>query len=182
MKFEDRSVAWFVMRAPFSRELKAKNFMDENGIVCYVPVVSSSKTGISGKRVEMTKPLLGSIVFVRSTRTELQELKEQIPFLQYYPNKVNGGKGPVIVPDDAMDRFIRLTETYSNKVLLFAPDEVNLAKGELVTIRGGVCDGLCGHFMKVKGSRNKRFVVSVSNLFTAAFLVECDYVEKVEKQ
>jgi transcription antitermination factor NusG len=84
----------------------------------------------------------------------------------------------VIVTDDQMDSFMKVTKTLSDGLLFFTPDEVNLSKGVKVRIHGGQFNGLEGTFVKVKGARDKRVVVEVSGVIVVATCsLKCDLIE-----
>ncbi len=177
---QDTEYLWFAMKAPFQRELKAKEWLESKQVRCFVPTQTVMSFDASHKRVVQTRPVISNLVFVYATRSQVQDCKTQLPYLQYYPNRVHSGKGAVTVTVSEMERFMLLMQHFSDRALFFSPEEVNLAKGTPVRIHGGLCDGQTGVLLKVRGGRSKRFVVSVSNFLTAAFMVECEYVEELK--
>ena len=57
-----------------------------------------------------------------------------VAYLQYITDTRSGKK--IIIPDNEMQRFIAVAGTYSDHLLYFQPDELNLSKGQ-VRITGG---------------------------------------------
>lgn len=67
-----------------------------------------------------------------------------------------------------MRRFIAVAGTYSDQLLYFQPEEVNLSKGTKVRITGGDFEGQEGIFLKVKGARDRRVVIEIQGVIAVA--------------
>ena len=74
----------------------------------------------------------------------------------------------IIIPDNEMRRFIAVAGTYSDQLLYFQPEEVNLSKGTKVRITGGDFEGQEGIFLKVKGARDRRVVIEIQGVIAVA--------------
>ena len=104
-------------------------------------------------------------------------MKTHIPIIR------EGKKQIVVVPDNDMDNFIKISGSASEGILFFSPDEINLSKGTKVRIHGGQFNGLEGTFIKVKGARDKRVVVDISGVIVVATCtLRCDLVEVLQQQ
>ena len=92
----------------------------------------------------------------------------------------NGQK--LIVPDDEMRQFIAVAGTYDEHLIFFSPDEVNLRRGTKVRITGGDFEGYEGVFVKVKGARDRRVVISLQGVIAMAMAtISSDLIEVIEE-
>ena len=175
---------WYAMRATYGRNLEAKKALDEAAVENYVPMRYVVTTDKRGRRVKKFVPVVRDLVFIRTTQSGMLLLKEKHEYLRniYVPTE-EGKKRPVIVPEDQMANFIKVTGTAADGLLFFSPDEVNLIKGTRVRIHGGQFDGLEGTFIKVKGARDRRVVVEIEGVIVVATCtLKCDLVEVLTDQ
>ena len=172
------------MRATYGRNMEVKKKLDEAGYQSYIPMRYVVALDRRGRKVKKYVPVVRDLIFVHTTQAAMLSLKEQHETLRniYIPSE-DGRKRPVIVPDDQMESFIKVTGTLSDGLLFFTPDEVNLSKGVKVRIHGGQFNGLEGTFIKVKGARDKRVVVEVSGVIVVATCsLKCDLIEVLKPQ
>lgn len=153
------------MRVTYRRELKAKKNLDTEGIENYIPMRWSSRIR-HGRKVRELVPVVRGLVFVRTVLSEIQRVKQKMPYLQYIVDRRSGTK--IVVPEDQMKLFIAVTGTYDDKLLWFGEDEVNLAAGTRVRIVAGEFEGYEGIFLKVKGARDKRVVIAIEGVIAVA--------------
>lgn len=158
-------IQWFAMRVTYRRELKAKKNLDTEGIENYIPMRWSSRIR-HGRKVRELVPVVRGLVFVRTVLSEIQRVKQKMPYLQYIVDRRSGTK--IVVPEDQMKLFIAVTGTYDDKLLWFGEDEVNLAAGTRVRIVAGEFEGYEGIFLKVKGARDKRVVIAIEGVIAVA--------------
>ena len=93
----------------------------------------------------------------------------------------NGRKRRELVPDDQMRQFTAVAGTYDEHLIFFSPDEVNLRKGTKVRITGGDFEGYEGVFVKVKGARDRRVVISLQGVIAMAMAtLSPDLIEVIE--
>lgn len=169
---------WFAMSSPFNRELKAKQLLDERGIENFIPMHYQVLQKKDGKKSRELVPSIHNLIFVRTTRRIIQEVKSQIPFLQYITWSEQGKNLPIVVPDKQMQQFIAISNTHNEQLVYLKPEEINLSKGTLVRILGGAFDGVEGTFIKVKGIRSKRVVVAIPGITAVATTeIEPDLIE-----
>ena len=170
---------WYAMRATYGRNLAAKQLLDEAGIESYVPMHHVVTLDRRGRKKKEYVPVVKDLIFVHTELSRLALIKADNEYLRniYIPTG-EGKKQVVVVPDDDMKNFIKVTDSMSDRLLFFRPDEINLSKGTYVRIHGGRFDGLEGTFVKVKGARDKRVVVDVAGVIVVATCtLECDLVE-----
>lgn len=170
---------WFAMRATYGRNMEVKKKLDEAGFESFVPMRYVVSLDRRGRKTKKLVPVVRDLVFIRTDQATMYGLKQQFESLRniYIPSE-DGRKRVVIVTDDQMDSFMKVTKTLSDGLLFFTPDEVNLSKGVKVRIHGGQFNGLEGTFVKVKGARDKRVVVEVSGVIVVATCsLKCDLIE-----
>ena len=170
---------WFAMRATYGRNMEVKKKLDEAGFESFVPMRYVVSLDRRGRKTKKFVPVVRDLVFIRTDHATMYGLKQQFESLRniYIPSE-DGRTRVVIVTDDQMESFMKVTKTLSDGLLFFTPDEVNLSKGVKVRIHGGQFNGLEGTFVKVKGARDKRVVVEVSGVIVVATCsLKCDLIE-----
>lgn len=175
----DENKAWFAMRATYGRNMEIKKKLDEAGFESFVPMRYVVSLDRRGRKTKKLVPVVKDLIFVHTDQTSTYSLKQQHESLRniYIPSE-DGKKRIVIVSDDQMEGFMKVTKTLSDGILFFTPDEINLSKGVRVRIHGGQFNGLEGTFVKVKGARDKRVVVELSGVIVVATCsLKCDLIE-----
>lgn len=133
----------------------------------------------NGRKKRELVPVIRDLIFVRAVQSELQRVKDRNPYLQYMIDIRNGQK--IIVPDEQMRQFIAVAGTYDEHLIFFNPDEVNLRKGTKVRIIGGDFEGYEGVFIKVKGARDRRVVISLQGIIAMAMAtISPDLIEVIK--
>ena len=175
---------WFAMRATYGRNMEAKRVLDESGVVSFIPMHYVISPGKGGRKQKKHVPVVRDLVFVHTTHEGMLRLKESMDYLRnIYKPTAEGKKQIVVVPDDQMENFIKVSDTQDDGIMYFRPEEVNLAKGTKVRIHGGRYDGLEGSFVKVKGARDRRVVIEIAGvILVATATLECDLVEVLQNE
>lgn len=171
---------WFAMSAPYRNEMKAKVDLEEAGLGCFIPMRWEVRDkGGAKKRVRV--PVIHNLIFARGTEDELKEFKVGRNYVQYLMRPtLAGGREKIVVPDRQMEQFMRICESDDDTVRYLEPAEVNLRKGTHVRIIGGAFDGAEGHFVRVQGVRNRRFVVTITGLAAVSVEVSPDLIEVLD--
>lgn len=170
---------WFAMRANYCRGMQIKSLLDKQGINNFIPMRYEIREKNGCKKRELV-PVIRDLIFVRAVQLELQRVKDRNPYLQYMIDIRNGQK--TIVPDEQMRQFIAVAGTYDEHLIFFNPDEVNLRKGAKVRIIGGDFEGYEGVFIKVKGARDRRVVISLQGIIAMAMAtISPDLIEVIEE-
>lgn len=170
---------WFAMRATYRRGMQTKEVLDKKGIHNFIPMRYEVHIKNGRKKRELV-PVIKDLIFVRAVQSELQEVKYKLPHLQYMIDIRNGRK--IIVPDEQMKTFIAVAGTYDEHLIFFNPDEVNLRKGTKVRIIGGDFEGYEGIFIKVRGARDRRVVISLQGIIAMAMAtLSPDLIEVIEE-
>jgi len=170
---------WFAMRATYRRGMQIKALLDRLGIGNFIPMRYEMCERNGRKKRELV-PVIRDLVFVHAVQSELQKVKDRNPYLQYMIDIRNGRK--IIVPDKQMREFIAVAGTYDEHLIFFSPDEVNLRKGTKVRITGGDFEGYEGIFVKVKGARDRRVVISLQGVIAMAMAtLPAELIEVIEE-
>lgn len=159
---------WFALSAPFNKEFEAQKLLEKHSIENFLPLQYKLVQLCTGKKVKKLVPAVSNLIFARTTKAVLQDIKCGVKYLQYKTRKQSGKNIPIIVPDEQMKLFMAVCGTLNEKLIYLSPDEINIAKGTKVKIIGGTFDGVEGIFMKVSGTRNKRVVVMIEGLTAVA--------------
>ena len=167
---------WYAIRVTYSRELVFKEFLDAENIENFIPMHYEYVVK-KGSRVRKLVPAIHNLVFVRTSRECLDEIKNRpgmnLP-IRYIMNRET--RQPVIIPDIQMRSFILVAGTYDEAIIYVEPEELNLVKGTKVRIIDGVFKGAIGEFVRIRHDRrvvvNIEGVMAVATTFVHSSLVE----------
>ena len=165
METEKETELWYAMRATYRREPDAVRLLGKENMDCFVPM-QYKVTVKKGKKVRILVPVIHSLIIVLACPSALKRVKSKVTYLQYITDTRSGEK--IIIPDNEMRRFIAVAGTYSDQLLYFQPEEVNLSKGTKVRITGGDFEGQEGIFLKVKGARDRRVASEIQGVIAGA--------------
>lgn len=162
----NKDIYWYALRITYSRELALKAYLDQHNIENFIPMRYEYVVR-NGQRIRKLVPAVHNLVFIRSTRKIIDEIKEEnvisLP-IRYIMNRET--RRPIIIPDIQMQHFIAVAGTYDQQVIYLPSTEYAMQKGDRVRITGGVFEGVEGVFVRVKGDR--RVVVSIQGVMAIA--------------
>ena len=152
---------WFLMRASYGREQKAKEYLEAQGIEVFLPLQKKCFQR-NGRRVHKIQSLIPNFLFVRSTEKEMKKYigKEPLDFFHHYyvPHKsISGGekigKGikPLVIPNSQMEKFIKWNSVNDFNKLFVADDKIPFSNREKVRILAGQFEGFEGQVFRIKG-------------------------------
>ncbi len=178
---DDEEEVWFAMSAPYRRELKAKDYLEQRQIECFVPMTKALIEKKNGTKSRQLVPAIHNLIFVHTSKSTIQRIKQGVDFLQYRTKPHNGKNIPIIVPDSQMQQFIAVTKACCEELTYMRPDEIEIEKGSKVRIHGGAFDGTEGIFVKVQGKRKRRVVILIEGI-TAVAMAEIapEFIEIVK--
>lgn len=172
---------WFALSAPFNKEFEAQKLLEKHSIENFLPLQYKLVQQRSGKKKKELVPAVSNLIFARTTKSVLKDIKQGVKYLQYKTQKQDNKNVPIIVPDEQMNLFMAVCRTLNEKLIYLEPEKVNIAKGTKVKIIGGVFDGVEGIFVKVNGARSKRVVVMIEGLTAVATTeISSDLLQVVE--
>lgn len=165
---------WYVLRDLHRPNAKTRAYqmLRKHGLEVFVPMKWTQKTR-NGKRVGVEAPALPDLLIVHATEARLDPYVTTQNLLQY--RLLRGGwMKKMVVPDDEMMRFMSALNGASS-VGYYSPEEYQESNiGKEVRIHGGAFDGESGELLNVSGTKNKRIVVRLSNLFVALIELKAD--------
>lgn len=176
-RFENDAFQWFVLRD--LKRSNAKNpaykLLRELNFEVFTPM-TWKLVNLKGKQTPQEVPVIPSLLFVKTSKTCLDEVVSKISTLQYCYVRGNGHV-PMVVGDHEMSRFIHAVKT-SKSPRFYLPDELTPSMvGKMVRIVGGSLDGYEGRLQKMQGSRVKRLFVEIPGLFAVAVEVQSEYIQ-----
>lgn len=156
--------------------LPAYKQLSQVGMEVFTPMVSRVFSR-NGKRIRKEVPFMQDLLFVNDVRQNLDLIVAKTPTLQYRFKK--GGKycEPIVIPQDAMARFIGATQTSANPKY-YAIDEISdLMCGRNIRIIGGVLDGYEGKLQTIRGSKTKHLIIILPSLLAVSVEINDEYIE-----
>ena len=155
---------WFAMSATFGREMKAKEFLENNKVRCFVPL-RYQLVNVRGKgKVRKLVPAISNLIFVNTTKDNIKILKAKLTYLQYHTRPDGGKNIPITVPSAQMEQFIAACNTFNEKMTFINPDNINISEGTRIRIVGGAFDGIEGKFIRVEKGKQKHVVINVDRI------------------
>lgn len=157
---------WFVMRSTYSREMKARDILDKDGIECYVPTRKARRFE-GDTAIDEEVPLVHNFIFVWTYRDFMDTYKrrmETVCPLRYAIDKSTGK--PMVVREKEMEDFMRVTQEASDSIRYLNDPEELLRKGQDVEVIHGPFTGVQGKI--VRFHRDRRVVVSLAGLMAVA--------------
>lgn len=173
-------MTWFVMRdlTRANAGYPAWKLLEDHGYRVFTPMVWKLRR--KGPRQEKIQiPVIHDLLFVESSRKELDPLVERVATLQYRFRKGGRFGEAMTVGDEEMSRFIRAVEA-SREPLYYSPSEITPQMvGKPVRIVGGPLDGMTGNLLSIKGMRKRRLIVELPGMITSAVEVDPDFIQFV---
>ena len=162
----DANRQWFVLRVSYGRIIKAKAFVEANGLECYVPL-RYKEVRKQGKKRIITEPLLSSFLFVHTTAEQVEALlhdnkvvaNESRPLLSYYFDHTIHRQGnpdrnpPLTNQNEAMNNFIRLTSIKNPHIIPITSDNIQFKLGDNVVVTEGKFKGIHGRVARIAGQQ-----------------------------
>lgn len=173
MSTSDSSQQWFVFRATYGREGRACEIISREGVQIYLPM-RSERVIVGGIAKTVRKPLVPNLLFVYCTQKQADHFvkghPELLNFIRYYYNHLvfnsDGTNPPLIVPNDEMENFIRLTSVNNEHIKLVDPSQCRFRSGDCVRVMQGPFEGVEGRVARVAGQQ--RVVITLDTICTIA--------------
>ncbi len=178
---------WFVLRATYGRTEKALGILQTANVETYLPMHYVVKE-INWKRKLIQEPLLPNIIFARMTREKSHEFVKEpaitAKWLKYYTDKTKpieketGKNPPVIISDNDMLNFIKLTSVNSEHIMVLPPERCHFKSGDLVRVIDGAFTGVVGRVGRAAGQQRVFInLEGVCNVATA--YIPNDFLQKL---
>ena len=144
---------WYPLRVTYSRELKVRDILRNEGYECFVPMTVKDIVA-DGRKSRTYVPAVNNLCFVRAERQSLDEVLESRgmrQFTSYIWDRPT--REPVVVRDKAMEDFIRVSQARFEDIVNLHDVDSRLRTGQKVKVRSGVFAGVEGTVVRVKRSR-----------------------------
>ena len=175
---EKTKVKWYVMIA-YKQETEAEKVLSsEDGLEYYIAKHYIIQN-FHGKKKQRLVPVIPNIIFVHASQVQIVKFKEKFNFIKFATWQTGEGLEYLVVRDNHMSDFIRVSESNEKSLTFYKPEEINLKKGEMVRVHGGKFDGIEGTFVRIKGKRSRQLVVLIPRLLAASIEVEPDLIERI---
>ena len=178
-----RNKQWFVLRVSYGRIFKAKAFVEAKGFECYVPMRYKEVKKHDKKRI-ITEPLLSSFLFVHATAEQVETLLYEIKvstnesrnlrsyyFDHTYQRQDNPDRNPpLIIRDEAMDNFIKLTSIKSPHVIPVTSENIQYKLGDHFIVTESDFEGIQGRGARIAGQQRVIVELFVGCLVASAYI------------
>lgn len=179
---------WFVLRATYGRAEKALGYLQAKNVKTYLPMHYVVKI-VNGNRKLIKEPLLPNIIFAYMTREKTHEFVKKpaltASWIKYYTDKTKpvepetGKNPPVIIPDNEMTNFIKLTSVNSEYIMVLPPERCHFKKDDLVRIIEGPFTGVVGRVGRAAGQQ-RVFVVLEGLCNVATAYIPNDFISPLD--
>jgi len=152
------STCWFPMRVTYNRELFIKRHLDQLEIENFVPM-HQVWIERDGERHKELKPAIHNLIFVRSSKERLNELKqfmaEFAPMRYQVRYSLDATHAPEIitVPDKQMANFMRVSSVIDDNVVYLRYEDFLNKEGKRVKVIDGNFAGVEGVVKRIKRDR-----------------------------
>lgn len=171
-------IKWHAMSATYRSELKVQTQLQSLGIECYVAMQTVEKQR-RGKKIKVRVPLVSNLIFVRSSRNAIQQVKQNIPHLQFKVYRETGClPRPITVRDSDMQNFIIATTMADASALTVLP-HATFPTGSRVVVVDGPMSGLQGTLVKTAGRKSHNLLVVLDKLVSLQVFLSQSHVELV---
>ena len=182
--------AWYPMRVTYNRELRIKDLLDALHIENFLPMKKILVDTVEGYPRWELKPAINNLIFVRSTRNILTELKttkrefSPMRYMRCAPSVINPAVGGrlLTVSDREMENFMRVASVQDDSITYLENTDYINQVGKKVRVLGGPFEGLEGVIKRIK--KNRLFVVQIKGIVAVAVTTIPHYLleEIKEKQ
>ena len=161
---------WFPMRVTYGRELKVKGELERLGIECFVPMKwTLVDVDTENPRRELV-PAINNLIFIRSSKPTIQNLKTRNPLLQPLRYMVDHTSEEVhtvmTIPERQMQNFMLVASHSDDSVMFLDEKSLKGKEGKHVVVTDGVFKGVTGVIRRVKHC--KRVVVEIEGVASVA--------------
>ncbi len=159
---------WYVLRASYGREDRAKDYIVEDGAFVYIAKRYALKT-VNGKQKKVLETLIPNLLFVYTTEDKAEEYVKKTPALSYLTFYYNHFElvddqrnPPLTVSCKEMENFIIATCNNSEHLKFVNESQCHFKGGEIVKVIDGLFKGTEGKVARVAGQQ--RVVISLSSI------------------
>lgn len=159
-------VYWYAIRVSYGRVMKFSAQLQELGVEHFVPM-QIKKVIKDGNTCVSRVPAVSNLCFVHTSRSYLDNLfldMGENRYVHYIWDK--SSRAPIVVPQKAMDDFIRVCNIMSDDILYLKDITSKLREGQRVRVVEGPFKGVEGVVLRIK--RSRRVVVELPGMLAVA--------------
>lgn len=144
----------------------------------FAPFYIDTFTNARGKRVEVEKPLVPSLFFMRSNKRQAEGFEHELLGRARLYRWRTDDRQPVQIPLKQMQMFMMVTSGDRDGLEFFEDGAFSWQKGERVRVIDGKFKGLEGEIKRIKGDH--RLVVAVEGVcaVATAYIPRC-FLERI---
>lgn len=170
---------WYPLRVTYGRELKLKDRLDKLQLASFIPM-TYKQIEKDGRRRRALVPAINNLCFVHATRCAIDDLrfqlKETIPFHYIWDRATSL---PIVVPDKAMDDFIRVSSSIDDDIIYISDVSPLLKSGQKVRVIAGPFAGIEGKVVRIR--KAKRVMVELPEMLAVATTyIRPEWLESVD--
>lgn len=179
----EKSLQWFPMRVTYNRELKVKEHLDTIKVENFIPL-HYEIVGKGNDRKRKLVPAVHNLIFIRSTKQQLTNLKQSVKELEplrfIVRTNLDGNSEILRIPDKQMENFMRVASIQDDSVMFLQPGDYINKIGRRVLITEGIFAGVEGVIKRFKN--NRHVVVQMEGLAAVAITyVPTNYIATINE-
>ena len=157
---------WYPLRVTYGRELKLKERLDKLQIASYIPM-RYRVVEKEGKARRVLAPAVSNLCFVHASREEIEDLRARMAeILQFHFIWDRATSSPVVVPDKAMEDFIKVSSAVDDDIIYLSDVSPLLRSGQRVRVKDGPFAGVEGKVIRIR--KEKRVMVELPDMLAIA--------------
>lgn len=171
---------WYALKVFYNKVFDLRDALATLVDETYIPL-SSTIVERGGVRKKIERPLISSLLFVRTTPDTASSLLPVIEgrAMMYTRTDANGRRVPVVIPEREMNIFMLVTSRGEWGVEYIGDDMPRYHSGDRVRVIDGPFKGSEGHIVRIKDDH--RLVVTVNGLCAVATgYIPRAFLQKVE--
>ena len=157
---------WYALKVFYNKVFDLRDTLAARVEESYIPVTTSTVER-GGVKKQVERPLISSLMFIRTTPEAASSLRPLIEGkAMLYTSMTPQGRRPVAIPDREMNIFMLVTSRGEWGVEYIGDDMPHYHSGDRVRVIEGPFKGSEGHIVRIKGDH--RLVVTVNGLCAVA--------------
>lgn len=157
---------WYPLRVTYGREMKLKDRLDKLHLTSYIPMRYKNMVK-DGKTRRVLAPAVSNLCFVYASRKDIEELRTRMmETLQFHFIWNRATSLPIVVPDKAMDDFIKVSSAVDDDIIYLSEVSPLLRSGQRVKVKTGPFAGVEGRIIRIK--KSKRVMVELPDMLAVA--------------
>lgn len=159
--------------------MKLKDRFDQLQVTTYIPM-RYKKVMRDGKKKTVLAPAVSNLLFVLATRDTIDSVRSGLyETLRFHYIWDKATSLPVIVPEKAMQDFIKVSSSVDDDIVYLSEVSPLLRDGQKVRVKAGPFTGIEGKVVRIK--KAKRVMVELPGMLAVATAyIPGEYLEVVE--